>query len=58
MALSDDVDDPGVAKERGEVALPRNVLWGGPDRREPGACRKALTTPVCDRRLLATRPPR
>ena len=31
VALPDDVDDPGVAKERGQVVLPRNVLWSGQD---------------------------
>lgn len=30
--MPDDVDDPGVAKERGKVVLPRNVLWSGPQR--------------------------
>ena len=32
VALPDDVDDPGIVKERNRVTLPRNVLWSGPER--------------------------
>ena len=30
--MPDDVDDPAIGKERGEVTLPLNVLWSGPER--------------------------
>ncbi len=32
MALPDDVDDPGLEKAQGTVALPLHVLWSGPER--------------------------
>lgn len=32
VALPDDLDQPGLAKAKGTITLPLNVLWSGPKR--------------------------